>query len=97
MAKDYATTFYKGRAWEQCRKSYLSMNNLCERCLKKNAYVPAKIVHHKTYITPDNITNPDITLNFNNLEALCQDCHNAEHHREKASYYFDNEGNIIPI
>ena len=41
------------------------------------------IVHHKTYITEDNINNPDITLNWDNLECLCQTCHNKEHHREE--------------
>lgn len=32
-----------------------------------------------------------------NLEALCQDCHNKEHHRKdkKRRYMFDEEGNLI--
>lgn len=37
------------------------------------------IVHHKCYIDTTNIYNPDITLNFDNLELLCLDCHNKEH------------------
>ena len=37
------------------------------------------IVHHKNYISKDNIYNTDITLDFNNLELLCMDCHNKEH------------------
>ena len=37
------------------------------------------IVHHKDYININNIWDTDITLNFNNLELLCMDCHNKEH------------------
>ena len=56
-----------------------SVGGLCERCLEKGLIVPAVIVHHKTYITPNNITDPNIVLNFDNLEALCKNCHNYEH------------------
>ena len=38
-----------------------------------------EIVHHKIYIGYKNIYNPNVTLNFNNLELLCRDCHNKEH------------------
>lgn len=48
---------------------------LCERCGE-----PAKIVHHKIWLTPKNIHEQSITLCWDNLEALCQDCHNKEHH-----------------
>lgn len=76
MAKDYAENFYKSEAWEKCRAAFIvSRFGLCERCGR-----PGRIVHHKIYITPDNIDNPDITLNWDNLELLCQDCHNREHH-----------------
>ena len=47
---------------------------VCERCGR-----PARIVHHKNYITPQNIHDPYVTLDWANLEALCIDCHNAEH------------------
>lgn len=69
-----------------------SQNYICERCGE-----PAKICHHKIYLTRDNINNPYITLCWDNLEALCQDCHNKEHHKEgpKLRYSFDEEGNIV--
>ena len=41
------------------------------------------IVHHKNHISKDNIYNTDITLDFNNLELLCMDCHNKEHFESK--------------
>lgn len=65
----------------------------CERCGEV-----AKICHHKTYITPANIHDPNITLNWINLESLCQTCHNIEHHCGGIvadGLAFDQEGNLI--
>ncbi len=94
--KDYAYSFYFGKAWRKCRIAYLkSQHHICERC---NGI--AKVVHHKEYITPMNITDNNITLSANNLEALCQDCHNKEHHANESGnnslcYKFDANGNIV--
>lgn len=55
-------------------------------------------MHHKIHITPLNINNPMITLNFKNLEYVCQDCHNKEHMQRgaiKEGLKFDEDGNII--
>ena len=79
-----AKQFYKSQAWIKCRESYIaSVGGLCERCLAKGLIVPGYIVHHKCYLTPQNILDPSITLNFSNLEYLCQDCHNKEHFKEE--------------
>lgn len=45
--------------------------------------------------------NPEITLNWNNLEALCLECHNREHgyfakSEEEQEYYF-NAGQLVPV
>ena len=96
MAKEYAMWFYKTRNWEICRDGYMREHDyLCERC-----GAPAKIVHHKQYITPGNIHDPSITLSWDNLEALCQTCHNLEHHKNDATVdgiVFDANGNLISI
>lgn len=95
MAKDYAKKFYASKAWHNCRTAYLAEKKYCcERCNDT-----ATIVHHRKYITPSNITNPEITLNFDNLEALCESCHNKEHFGEekiKPRFAFDCNGRIIP-
>ncbi|MDT0163831.1 HNH endonuclease [Bacillus sp. AG4(2022)] len=92
--KPWAKKFYKSAAWRKCRNAYFkSKYGLCERCAE-----PGKIVHHKRYITPDTIDNPMITLNHDNLELLCQDCHNREHHSDGITaegLAFDSEGNLI--
>lgn len=91
--KEWARGFYASKAWDETRKAYMiAQHGLCERCGE-----PAKIVHHKRHITQKNINNTDITLNWDNLEALCQDCHNKEHHagERQKRYMFDEAGNVI--
>lgn len=96
IAKEYAKKFYKSTAWKKCRDSYYKFRHgLCERCTVRTG----KIVHHKNYITPENIKDPEITLSFSNLELLCQDCHNREHHEKNSpvveGVMFDENGDLI--
>lgn len=80
MAKAFAKKFYSSKAWQTCRNEYArDRHYLCENCLRKGIYKVGEIVHHKIEIDPVNINNPEITLNFNNLELLCRDCHAAMH------------------
>ncbi|RKO62388.1 HNH endonuclease signature motif containing protein [Caldibacillus debilis] len=95
MAKDFAKAFYNSEAWRQCRDAYFVFRHgLCERCGR-----PGKIVHHKIYLTPENINDPDVSLNWDYLELLCQDCHNREHSEKKSptrnDVMFDEFGNLI--
>lgn len=94
--KDYAETFYKSKAWQKCRESYAaSVGGLCERCKANGIIKPGEIVHHKKHITPNNINDPNITLNYNNLELLCRDCHGEAHKRLKRRYKIDKQGHVI--
>lgn len=92
----WARWFYKSAAWQRCRDAYFkSQHGLCERCGGAG-----KIVHHKIYLTPENIHDPSVTLNWENLELLCQECHNAEHasHGVTAEgLAFDEDGNLVPV
>ena len=90
--------FYKTAAWKKCRAAYIkSVGGLCERCRAKGLIVPGYIVHHKTHLTPMNISDPSISLGFDNLEYLCQDCHNAEHFASGGCkrYLIDEHGNVL--
>ena len=90
---EFSDSFYKSFAWKKCREAYLSsVGRLCERCAKKGLIVPADQVHHKVKITPENINDPAITLNHDNLEALCMDCHQAEH--KKKRWRCDPDGHV---
>ena len=91
--KEYAKSFYLSKAWRKTRDAYAtSQNGLCERCKQAG-----DIVHHKQYITPKNISDPLITLDWSNLELLCQDSHNKEHMKKQNSrFVFHENGNILP-
>lgn len=94
--KDFAETFYKSRRWQKTRAAYLrSVGGLCERCLKKGLYHPAVIVHHKVYLTAENINTPEIALSWNNLEALCREHHEEEHSGQDRRYKVLEDGTVI--
>ena len=93
--QDFAARFYKSKAWQHTRAAYLQkVGGLCERCLKKGLYHPAVIVHHKVYIDSETINNPEVTLNWNNLEALCRECHEDEHTKRIGRYKVDEDGRV---
>lgn len=89
--------FYKSKEWKQARQAYILMQEgLCERCRAKGKITPGNYVHHKEYITINNIDDPNITLNYDNFELLCFDCHQEEHFPKQDDYYFDEDGEMIP-
>lgn len=85
--------FYRSKAWEATRDAYMeTRHHVCERCGQ-----PAAIVHHKLYLTAENVNDPEVALGFDNLEALCRRCHNAEHFGTSATapgLRFDKDGNL---
>ena len=71
MARDFAQAFYHSVAWHKARELVLMRDRYqCVRCKR-----PAEEVHHITRLSPDNIKDISITLNPDNLESLCGDCH----------------------
>ena len=95
--KEYAAAFYHSTAWQKCREAYISkVGGLCEDCLKQGKIKAGLIVHHIKPITPENITDPNVTLSFKNLRLVCQDCHAKEHHPTGMRYKFGPNGEIIP-
>ena len=97
IMKDYAKRFYKSKKWQQCRAAYItSVGGLCERCQTRGIVKPGLIVHHREYINPDNITDPEVLMSFDNLELLCMDCHNKEHSAPKKRYIVRADGSVSP-
>ena len=98
MAKEYAKSFYKSDKWLQCKMSFIAERRaidggLCQRCRKRYGY----IVHHRQHITPENITDPMVTLSHTNLEYLCQECHNKEHFGDAGlRYMIGEDGQPMP-
>ena len=91
--QQYAETFYKSFAWQQCRDSYArSVGYLCEEC-----GAAGEIVHHIKHITPDNINDPNITLGFDNLQLLCRDCHAKKHKKITGGIWWTAPGGSLQI
>ena len=89
--QDFARRFYSSKQWQQVRKSVLYRDNyVCKICGR-----PASIVHHINFLNPDNINNPDISLNPDNLVSVCIDCHNRIHNTtdDRRIILYDDDGN----
>lgn len=89
--------FYSSTKWIRCRDVYLSEHPLCERCLEAGRASTAEHVHHKIELNINNYKDPMIALNPDNLEALCFECHQKEHHESDEvdkDLYFDTNGNL---
>lgn len=102
MAREFSKAFYNSKEWKETRDFVLKRDKyLCAVC-----GAPAEEVHHKKHLTPDNIYDPKVTMNPENLVSLCKDCHFEQHKADKAAghrkedkrfgetekYYFDENG-----
>jgi 5-methylcytosine-specific restriction endonuclease McrA len=96
VAQEWAKAFYNSKAWKKCRDAYKdsTIDQLCEKCRE-----PGDEVHHKTWLTPENINDPYITLAWDNLELLCHECHSIEHNRKhdalRDDVMFDARGDLV--
>lgn len=107
MAGIFAKQIYNSKRWITKREYIFSKTfGICERCGR-----PGEEVHHKIYLTPENIHDPEIVYGVDNLELLCRDCHFDEHRKTNPlsnnfkkrvkltnnGMYFDDEGNPQPV
>jgi len=94
MAQEFAMRFYASAQWIKCRAAYArSVFHLCEEC-----HGLGEIVHHKIWLTPENINNPVITLGWDNLMLLCRRCHNTIHGQcgsLREDVMFDEYGRLV--
>jgi 5-methylcytosine-specific restriction protein A len=94
MAREFSKAFYNSAVWRRCREAFVqSRFGLCEKC-----GMPGDDVHHKIVLNPTNINDPSVTLNWENLELLCDACHNRAHGMGSTAQgiEFDEEGNVVP-
>ena len=103
MAGILAKQFYGSTAWKQTRRAYMkSVGGLCERCMANGIVRPAEVVHHKKPISEKNVSNVNITLSWNNLQALCAACHAEVHdeiYRKRTGrrYKINNDGRVVIV
>ena len=73
-------TVYGTARWKRTRAAVLARDGfLCSRCLAAGRTVPARTVHHKARLD----ARPDLAFEPDNLECLCNPCHEAEHAEER--------------
>lgn len=90
---DKIRKFYKSDRWKIARAIRIAAaSGLCEKCGAIGTEV-----HHKVHLTPENVDDPNISINQDNLILLCKDCHNKEHERftDAKDYCFDSDGNMV--
>lgn len=96
MTRSISQAFYRSNTWKKCRNAYMdSQHHICERCGGL-----AVICHHKEWLNESNYKNPLIAYGWDNLEALCMDCHNKEHFAGGTiadGLMFDENGNITQV
>lgn len=80
-------TFYASKEWRSFRLTLILERSegkggvICEKC-RKLIVNPIDIhAHHKIELTPENVHDYSISLNPDNIELICHDCHDKEHHR----------------
>ena len=94
--KDYAKGFYRTKQWQSVRDFVMSRDaRLCQDCLKQGRITMAEEVHHVIPITKDNIKDPEITLNPDNLISLCRECHKLRHGAHDRRYKVDELGRVV--
>ena len=77
--------FYDSKEWRVFRENLIidrtsSYGLSCSKC-NKNILKEKIILHHKQELTKENVNDYNISLNPDNIEILCLDCHNKEHSR----------------
>ncbi len=80
--------FYNTQAWAELREQKRKIEHYeCERCRRKGRYSPANTIHHKKYLREA----PELALDINNLECLCEKCHYDEHHKAENQKQLNEE------
>ena len=97
--QQWAEHFYNSKAWKRCRAGFIAQRlnidgGRCEVCNRAQGY----IVHHRIHLTPTNINDPSIALDWSNLQYVCKDCHDLfdghgfTHNKTKGVVLFDDSG-----
>ena len=84
--------FYNSKSWHALRnQKWCDCDGLCEICKKRGIIREAREIHHIEPITE----NWNKRLDYDNLIALCSDCHNAIHNRQSPLQKFLSEWDKI--
>lgn len=79
--------FYRSKDWIKFRRYYIDKRQAtqgmlkCDRCGKILFYKYDVILHHKHELDDNNVNDPAIATNEDNIMMLCFKCHNDVHER----------------
>lgn len=84
--------FYCSKPWRDLSYTLkIKANGKCNRCNQSLLDFSKLIGHHKIELTEQNVDDPNVSLNYDNIEVICNLCHNKEHRR------FGNKQNVYII
>ena len=82
MAQEFAKKLYVSDEWRSFRYNLIQERGpVCQQCSRVMVDTSKLIGHHKIILTPQNINDLSVTLNKDNVDLICFDCHNKEHGR----------------
>lgn len=102
MAREFAKGFYRSKEWKKIREYIFERDKgLCQDCLNNTGELtPGKEVHHKIFLTPENMNDTNITLGEDNLILLCKECHHRRHINRKSTrdgLQFNSMGELVQV
>lgn len=86
MSTGVLKKFYNSKPWLLFRQQIILSRRkngkvICEKCGKTIVVSKHIQVHHLEELTEDNYTDVSISLNPDNVEVWCHNCHNKHHNR----------------
>lgn len=74
---------YTSTRWRKLRLAYLQSHPLCESCLEQGKFTPSVDIHHiiSFMSTNDPLKRKYLAFDYNNLMALCKECHQKIHNK----------------
>lgn len=80
--RHYKTHQRYGRNWKRVRDKYIKLHPICEECMTHHKITIASQVHHRVPISEGGSNS------FDNLESVCDACHNRIHNSRKEEYHY---------
>lgn len=73
--------FYASKRWRDLRNMLvIDRHGVCDRCGKDYSNDTAQLsAHHKEHLTDENLADPAVAVNPDNIEILCAKCHALQH------------------
>lgn len=75
---------YQDARWQRLRIAYLADHPLCEECETHGIVRAAVDVHHvDSFMDYEGARRIEVALDYDNLRALCKECHQALHNKRR--------------